>query len=314
MKTISIIIPAKNEEQHIGLCLNSLNSAKLCEGWCAEVIVVDNMSSDRTAGIARDLGANVVECDSKKIGEIRSFGSSIAKGEILAYVDADCAVKSCWLVSAICQLENKSIGAVGGYLDLPDRASFVERGWALPFTKNERENVELVGASLFIRRDVYDVVGGFNRELSAGEDSDLSERIIKFGYLTKMIPECNVVHYGYPSSVIGFIDRQIWQVSGQLSVRKMFFDISIFISIIFIGSLILASLALLLDSSYWVLFGLLGSIIPLVFGVKRVYDAGTVPNIVYWPAIYFVSILYFLGRFWGVIIFIFGGRHQRKYK
>lgn len=314
MKVVSIIVPAKNEENYINNCLKSIKEMDVPADWDSEIIVIDNMSSDRTASIAKSFGVRVLPYESKKIGDIRAFGASRARGQVLAYVDADCSVRPSWVNAALAVLEDNSVGAVGGYLDLPHSASCIERGWAIPFTKNEREDVELVGASFIVRRDVYDLVKGFNKNLSTGEDSEISRNIIASGYRTKMIPSCNVVHYGYPATIRDFFDRQVWQVLGQISPRKLFSDMTIFASIVFSVSILSSIFLLIFESKFWLLFVVLSFLIPFVFAAKRVVDLGSFPNVRSWPAIYFVSILYFLGRSWAVILYFFGLDYRRRYK
>ena len=314
MKVISIIVPAKNEENYIHHCLKSIKEIDVPDDWSSEIIVIDNMSSDRTASIAKSFGVRVLSYESKKIGDIRAFGASRARGQVLAYVDADCSVKPSWINAALGVLEDNSVGAVGGYLDLPRSASCIERGWAVPFTKDERENVELVGASIIIRREVYDLVKGFNKNLSTGEDSEISRKIIESGYRTKMIPSCNVVHYGYPSTIRDFFDRQVWQVLGQISPRKMFSDMTILASIVFLISILFSVLLLTFESKFLLWSVILSLLIPFVFAAKRVVNLGSFPKIRSWPAIYFVSILYFFGRSWAVVLYAFGVDYKRRYK
>ena len=52
--SVSVLIPAKNEEANLAACLESVNRAD-------EVFIVDSQSSDRTVEIAKDYGANVVQ-------------------------------------------------------------------------------------------------------------------------------------------------------------------------------------------------------------------------------------------------------------
>ena len=82
MIKISGVILAKNEEDMIADCLDSLM-------FCDEIIVVDNKSEDRTAEIARRMGAKVFEYSSEDFSELRNFGLEKARGEWILYVDAD---------------------------------------------------------------------------------------------------------------------------------------------------------------------------------------------------------------------------------
>ncbi len=88
----SLVIPAYNEELLLPRLLDTVDRARqeYRPGADAiEVIVADNMSTDRTAEIARARGCNVVPVEKRMIAAARNGGARIAHGEILAFVDAD---------------------------------------------------------------------------------------------------------------------------------------------------------------------------------------------------------------------------------
>lgn len=82
MIKISGIVITKNAEEIIADCLDSLS-------FCDEIIVVDNISEDRTKEIAGRMGAKIFECSSEDFSELRNFGLTKANGEWVLYVDAD---------------------------------------------------------------------------------------------------------------------------------------------------------------------------------------------------------------------------------
>ncbi len=90
----SVVIPAYNEEQLLGRLLDSLRIARAAYGAddAIEVIVADNMSTDRTAAIAAGHGCTVVMVEKRVIAAARNGGARVARGEILAFVDADSQV------------------------------------------------------------------------------------------------------------------------------------------------------------------------------------------------------------------------------
>lgn len=79
---ISAIIIAKNEEKMISNCIDTLR-------WCDEIIVVDDHSSDNTAGLAEHAEAIVIENTGKTFASARNLGKDAANGDWLLYVDAD---------------------------------------------------------------------------------------------------------------------------------------------------------------------------------------------------------------------------------
>lgn len=79
---ISAIVIAKNEEDMIADCLDSLS-------FCDEIIVVNNLSVDHTVEIAKRMNAKVFDCDSDSFSSLRDFGLKKASGDFVLYVDAD---------------------------------------------------------------------------------------------------------------------------------------------------------------------------------------------------------------------------------
>jgi len=91
---ISVVIPAFNEEANIGNCLRSL---KKQSRPADEIIVVDNNSTDKTAQIAKKLGATVILEKKQGIAFARNAGFNAAKGDIIARIDADSTAHHNWL-------------------------------------------------------------------------------------------------------------------------------------------------------------------------------------------------------------------------
>jgi len=88
----SLVIPAYNEEACLPRLLDSVMAARgrYAGGSDAvEVVVADNASTDATAEVARIHGCRVVRVEKRNIGAARNGGARAARGEVLAFVDAD---------------------------------------------------------------------------------------------------------------------------------------------------------------------------------------------------------------------------------
>lgn len=85
MARISAVIPVYNEENRLGPCLESL------KGWCDEVVIVNNGSTDGTVALAGHYGCKVVEFPEKHpfMGPHRVFGIGHSTGDWLVQLDAD---------------------------------------------------------------------------------------------------------------------------------------------------------------------------------------------------------------------------------
>lgn len=91
---VSVVIPAYNEEKHLGACLLSLKRQTIPPD---EVIVVDNNSTDQTAHIARSYGARLIHESVQGISAARNTGFDAATGDIIARTDADTIVHYDWI-------------------------------------------------------------------------------------------------------------------------------------------------------------------------------------------------------------------------
>ena len=83
---VSIVIAAYNEERYIRDCLGSLKRQTYSP---IEIVVVDDGSSDDTAGIASREGARLLLQEHLGAGSARNRGAAVARGDILVFVDAD---------------------------------------------------------------------------------------------------------------------------------------------------------------------------------------------------------------------------------
>ena len=90
MNTLSVVIPALNEEKGIGSTVAAVPRSELEQtGYKTQVLVVDNGSTDGTAELARKAGAEVVLEPKRGYGKALKTGFASARGEIIVTADAD---------------------------------------------------------------------------------------------------------------------------------------------------------------------------------------------------------------------------------
>lgn len=172
---VSFIVPAFNEEKNLPSCLASLRSLK---GECYEILVVDNNSTDRTAVVAKEFCDRVVLCATQGIAAARNEGARHARGEILAFIDADARVSQGWLSAALRVIERS--GVVTGWNYFRERNpwfafyfnSYSIAFFALQMTSCLFGATMVAGNNMMIRRDLFDQAGGFPRYV--GEDVKLA--------------------------------------------------------------------------------------------------------------------------------------------
>ena len=110
---ISVVIPALNEEKFLPTCLKSLEKQEFKKPF--EIIVVDNGSEDKTVTVAKSFGVRIISEPHRGLPLARQRGLEAAKGEIVAFVDADSTVDKGWLAEILHSFENQpKVVAVSG--------------------------------------------------------------------------------------------------------------------------------------------------------------------------------------------------------
>lgn len=186
--SISLIIPAHNEEAHIGACLDSV--FKYAQGKFDEVIVVDNASTDKTAEVARSKGARVVFEGRKGLTHARQKGLESVSNEYVAYIDADCRLTPKWFSTVEYHLAKhpNAISLTGPvwYFDGPRPLRVVI--WILEWITIPLAcwiaGYGVIGGNFVVRRDALIAIGGFDPGIAFyGEDTDIARRLAKHGYV-----------------------------------------------------------------------------------------------------------------------------------
>jgi glycosyltransferase involved in cell wall biosynthesis len=196
---ISVVIPAFNEEGYLGETLASLGRAKELlrkeAGVAAEIIVVDNDSSDATADVARGLGATVLEETRRNVATVRNAGAGAAHGDVLVFVDADTAVPD-RLLRRVAEVM-AAPDCLGGAVDTDYRPAKLAskiylRAWRLAGKLAGMAQ----GATQFCRKDVFFALGGYDETLFMGEDVDfywrLKRRAVRRGGRVSFIEDLRV--------------------------------------------------------------------------------------------------------------------------
>lgn len=176
---VSVIVPAFNEEQGLAASLGSIRQAMAVldtARWSSELIVCDNNSTDRTAAIAREEGAQVVFEPVNQISRARNAGAARATGDWLIFVDAD-SHPSRWLFADVLRVLEAGRCIAGGSticFDTPDRlVAFAGWGW----NAISRRMRWAAGSFMFCDATAFRDAGGFSRELYATEEIDLFRRL-----------------------------------------------------------------------------------------------------------------------------------------
>lgn len=167
---ISFIVPAHNEEAWIGRCVSAIRNGAESLGEPHEIIVVDDASTDATAAIARQQGAQVVRVEHRQIAATRNTGAQQAHGDILFFVDADTLTNAPAIQSALRAIR---AGAIGGGC-VPRFEGWLPWWFRLtePFIEPAVRLACFLpsGTFLFCTRSAFETAGGFNENYFAAEE------------------------------------------------------------------------------------------------------------------------------------------------
>jgi glycosyltransferase involved in cell wall biosynthesis len=171
---ISAIIPTKNSEETIDLCLKSVKEQTYPN---IEVVVVDSYSGDGTKKIAEKFDAKVIEIEVGRSGA-RNIGAKKARGEFILSLDSDMELTPRVVEECVNKVKEGYDAVI-----IPE-VSVGVGFWAKckALEKSCYIGDELIEASRFFKRETFEAVKGYDPGLEAGEDWDLNQRIRKVGY------------------------------------------------------------------------------------------------------------------------------------
>jgi glycosyltransferase involved in cell wall biosynthesis len=183
---ISVIIPTRNRAALVQKAIESVMAS--CNGmFQAEIIVVDDSSTDATESIVRAYPVKYIRGPSDGVSTARNTGLKEATGRYITFLDDDDAWPEHNLTRQVRLLEeNPQFGAVCSQVVLTDSNLTIksnpyptqpfQSGWMF---QDFLRYIPQVG-SLLVRREVVDAVGGFERSLQGGEDWDWALRIARY--------------------------------------------------------------------------------------------------------------------------------------
>jgi glycosyltransferase involved in cell wall biosynthesis len=243
---ISVVIPAFNAEITIADAVRAVMTQPLLPGTF-ECIVVDDGSTDRTAEFAKKAGAVVIRL-SRNVGiaAARNAGIEQARGNWIAFTDADCVPSRRWLNLILAEAEkvDASIIAIAGKIlglnSQTPAARFVDLIGGLDAETYLQHATApwATSSNVAYRRENLQAIGGFDAALKSYESADLQLRLqARFGGRISYLPAALVLHrhratwrsfwkqqrgygIGYAQFILKHSDRWSWSIQNEMDAWR----------------------------------------------------------------------------------------------
>jgi 1,2-diacylglycerol 3-beta-glucosyltransferase len=204
--SVSIIIAARDEEENIGRCLESMCNLTYPREKL-EILVVDDRSTDRTgeivSGFARRPPTIRLISAQPAAGHLQGKANAVmqgldnARGEVILFTDADCEVQPGWVEETVKYYNESRVGLVAGFTELKASREFEKMqalDWFLLFSLAAagirlKQPFTAVGNNLSVTRAAYDAVGGYRSiPFSVTEDYALFHAVTAQGKFAARFP------------------------------------------------------------------------------------------------------------------------------
>lgn len=243
---VSVIIPVYHDWERLDICVKALEDQKI-EDFDVEVIIINNDPSDSKPDFLQ-LKENFHLISEERPGSYvaRNRGIQEARGDIIAFTDADCIPDQYWLANGVDMIRNNDADLVAGRIELfknPGGSDTVHH-YEKHTIFNQKEDVKIdnaVTANLLVRREVIAEAGPFDEVMKSGGDWEFSQRAVSCGFKMAYSHDSLVYH---PSrfSLKELLKKQCRLISwGYLNTKEKFGhgDLRIF------GSMLYGKLSLL---------------------------------------------------------------------
>ena len=211
---VSIVIPLFNKVEYTRNCVEALASASGMEG-AAEIVFVDNGSTDGTGEFLASLGGDIVIVrNTKNLGFAASCnqGARVARGRNLVFLNNDTVPQPGWVQALLDAAKEEDAAICGARLIYPDGriqhagVAFHSGGIGYhifngfpkdhPAVTKRRRFQAVTAACMLVRRDLFEELAGFDEGYRNGfEDVDFCLRAGEKGYRVLYAPESVVVHH-----------------------------------------------------------------------------------------------------------------------
>jgi glycosyltransferase involved in cell wall biosynthesis len=244
---VSVIIPVYNDAKRLTLCLSALEQQTYPQAQY-EVIVIDNASDpeQNIAGVVAQFGQTIAAYEAVPGSyAARNTGIDIARGEVIAFTDADCIPAPNWIETGVSALlSTPNCGLVAGRIEIffqnPDCLTSVELYESvMAFQQQEHLEKYQYGstANVFTFKRVLNQVGRFDAAVKSNGDYEWGRRVAAAGFQQRYAADVCIAHparrtfaelFKRTTRLAGGIyDAQIQKRASLIDRNKLFFRIAL---------------------------------------------------------------------------------------
>ena len=195
LPVLSVVVIGRNEGARLTRCLESIGLMRLPAGPM-ELIYVDSKSSDDSVETARKFNARTLSLESEYpcAAAARNLGWRAARAPIVLFLDGDTVLNRDFVADSIDELADPRTAVVFGHRrEISPKASIYNRIIDLDWI-SAAGPADFCGGDALIRRDVLELVGGYDEGLIAGEEPEMCRRIRAAGYSVLQVDQPMTLH------------------------------------------------------------------------------------------------------------------------
>ncbi|WP_244834593.1 glycosyltransferase family 2 protein [Clostridium sp. BJN0001] len=209
-KTVSIIIPCRNEEKYIKKCITSFSNQSYPQNLL-KIIVSDGMSTDKTREIIKKLqkdNSNVILLENKELTAPKgmNLGIRYSDSEIVIIFGAHAFADKDFVKESVKAVVKENVGCAGGVITTineTNKGAAIAESMSCPFGvgnalfrfADKECYVDTVGFGAY-KKEVLNKIGYFDDELVRNQDDELNYRVIKSGAKILLSPKIKSTYYG----------------------------------------------------------------------------------------------------------------------
>ncbi len=211
--SVSVVVPAQDEEKYIGPCVQSLKDQSID---LDELIVVDSGSRDRTASIAKSLGARVLSINRRPPGATRNAGWRSSESDIILFGDGDTVFSSDWA--------EKIVSRINEFTPIADARRIYKPETFYLKCLNAQYQINYHKYRPFCAwgfpRNILEETGGFEEKLTVAEERELGDRVFQAGYDIAFLPDAVQYHAGEPRTTISYWKRNFFHSKERVRYNR----------------------------------------------------------------------------------------------